>query len=110
MIIDNDCGAFGDELKCLLRPSCPLSRGLSAKLTGGPQGSAAGGGVKRPQRLGRHLPWHEQSEVGRLSANPDCCDNHIVSSVEAVMSLYNPQSAYADSPLERGHEDAKQQI
>ena len=29
------------------------------------------GRMKRPQRLGRHLPWHEQSEVGRLSANPE---------------------------------------
>ena len=37
----------------------------------GPQGSAACGGVKRPQRLGRHLPLHKQRAGQRLSANPE---------------------------------------
>ena len=44
---------------------------------GGPQGSAASGGVKRPRRLGRHLPLHKQSAGQRLRANPDCCKTAI---------------------------------
>jgi len=47
---------------------CPAVK----KQPGGPQGSAACGGVKRPQRLGSCLPWREQSEAGRLSSNPVC--------------------------------------
>ena len=47
----------------------PLSlRGAKRR---GPQGSAACGGVKRPQRLGRHLPLHKRSAGQRLSANPE---------------------------------------
>ena len=55
----------------------PVGRGLAPAVGaprsgGGPQGSAASGGVKRPQRLGRHLPLHKRSAGQRLSANPDC--------------------------------------
>ena len=46
---------------------CPAVK----KQPGGPHGSAAGGGVKRPQRLGSCLPSRKQSEAGRLSSNPD---------------------------------------
>ena len=50
-------------------PRFPLSlRGAKRR---GPQGSAACGGVKRPQRLGRHLPLHKRSAGQRLSANPE---------------------------------------
>ena len=52
-------------------PSCPLFSGLPTQEAGGPQGSAAGGGVKRPLRLGRHLRLRKQRAAQMYSANPD---------------------------------------
>ena len=51
-----------------IRPPTMSLRGAKRR---GPQGSAACGGVKRPQRLGRHLPLHKRSAGQRLSANPE---------------------------------------
>ena len=93
-------------------------RGLSAKLTGGPQGSAAGGGVKRPYpngtlsplrgsgaRLGRRLVLHKRSAGQSLSANPDCCKFAIVPFCRKIAYRYNPRLLRRQPP-KRGHEGA----
>ena len=41
------------------------------KQSGGPQGSAACGGVKRPLRLGRNLLLRKQRAAQMLSSNPE---------------------------------------
>ena len=54
----------------ILPASSKDCRGVN-KRAGGPQGSAAGGGVKRPKRLGRHLYLRKQRAAQMLSVNPD---------------------------------------
>jgi len=67
--------------------SSEYCRGVK-KRAGGPQGSAACGGVKRPQRLGSRLPWRKQSEAGRLSGNPDSFSRPYTSSENQKTSRF----------------------
>ena len=48
-----------------------VQKSLFIEREGGLQGSAAGGGVKRPKKLGRHLRLRKQRAAQMLSANPD---------------------------------------
>ena len=57
-------GALGRRKYLVMPPAGSFS-------SRGPQGSAAGGGVKRPPRLGRHLVLHKRSAGQNLSANPE---------------------------------------
>ncbi len=45
--------------------------GRGGRITGGLRESAAGSGVKRPKKLGRHLRLRKQSAAQMRSANPD---------------------------------------
>ena len=96
------------EIGVCTAPSCPLYRGLDAAgRPGGPQGSAAGGGVKRPQRLGRHLPLHKRSAGQRPSANPVAASLQLLRSDGKTACRYNPQSASLTAPCRGGTRGAQ---
>ena len=62
--------------RLLLEEKALGRRGLSGlSLRGakrrGLRATAASGGGKGAKKLGRHLPWRERSEAGRLSVNPE---------------------------------------
>ena len=80
------------------RPNLSL-RGAKRR---GAQGSAACGGVKRPQRLGRHLPLHKRSAGQRLSANPGTASLQLLRLNDKAACRYNPQSASLTAPCRGG--------
>ena len=56
----------GPLVRC--RPSSLSLRGAQRR---GLRATAASGGGKGAKKLGKHLPWRERSEAGRLSVNPE---------------------------------------
>ena len=65
------------------RPHCgsPIAGELSTKLSEGPARERRQWRMKRPQRLGRHLPLHKQSAGQRLSANPEISGKYRISEI-----------------------------